>query len=63
MRPNEAMVQLIRHESMTYRLNALCPFQRSYRTTCSTSLSDVEIKRIADFFYAHELAGDEVDVV
>jgi integrase len=24
-----------------------------------TSLSDIEIKRIADFFYAHELAGDE----
>ncbi|HML07368.1 MAG TPA: site-specific integrase [Xanthobacteraceae bacterium] len=24
-----------------------------------TSISDVEIKRIADFFYAHELAGDE----
>jgi len=24
-----------------------------------TSLSDIEIKRIADFFYAHELAGDD----
>jgi hypothetical protein len=24
-----------------------------------TTLSDIEIKRIADFFYAHELAGDE----
>jgi hypothetical protein len=24
-----------------------------------TNLSDIEIKRIADFFYAHELAGDE----
>ncbi len=24
-----------------------------------TSLSDIEIKRIADFFYAHELEGDE----
>jgi integrase len=24
-----------------------------------TSLTDIEIKRIADFFYAHELAGDE----
>jgi len=24
-----------------------------------TNISDIEIKRIADFFYAHELAGDE----
>jgi len=24
-----------------------------------TSLSDIEIKRVADFFYAHELAGDD----
>jgi hypothetical protein len=24
-----------------------------------TNLSDIEIKRIAEFFYAHELAGDE----